>query len=286
MQVYVEDIILDNLIIDFIILLITAKLLKINFKWYFLLFSAIFSAVFTVLNLYINLQGIVLFVYKILMSVAMVAIAFKSVSIKKYLLNYFTFLLITFLMGGGCFLICFSFGTVTVQNANISYELALPMGIVIGVLAILSYLIFKIFNAIKAKAKISNFEFDALICNNNLQVRTKAFLDSGNTLTDPITNKPITIIDYSCFKKFYKQIPLHQILLKKMPQELKNAHYISVGSVGKKTSMLIFTMENFKIYQKNNDFLIKNAVFGLTFVNLASKLDCPLLLNPNIINGD
>lgn len=286
MQVYIEDIILDNLIIDFIILLITAKLSKIKYKWYFLLFSSIFGVVFTTINLYINLQGTILFFYKILMSVAMVAIAFNIKSIKKFLLNYFTFLLTTFLMGGGCFLICFSFGTVVVQNANISYDLALPVGVIVGIFAILSYLILNIFKAIKEKTKLSNFEFDVQICNNNLQIKTKAFVDTGNTLVDPISNKPITIIDYHFFKKFFKQIPIHEIILKKTPKELKNPHYISVGSVGKKTNMLIFEMEKFKIFQKNNNFSIKNAVFGLTFVNLEKNLDCPLLLNPDIINGD
>ncbi|MDD3397207.1 MAG: sigma-E processing peptidase SpoIIGA [Clostridia bacterium] len=284
MEVYIEDVIIDNFIIDLIILYITAKLLKINYKKILIIISAMIGASFTILSLYINLNPSLLLLYKLLTAVTMLLIAYNFKSIKQFILNFLTFLLVTALMGGFCFLICFSFGEVILINGNVYYEIFLPMGIIMGCVFLISYFLFKIFEVIKYKAYNSNFIYNATLSDNEKSVSSLAFVDTGNTLSDPLTGKPVNIITFKVFQKLFREVPIHQILLKKIPNNLKRVHYIKVSSVGEKSEMLIFYIESLKISQRNFTLILKNSCLGLTFANLEKKLSCGLLLNPQTLN--
>lgn len=287
MEVYIEDVILDNFIIDFIILWTTAKLLHLKPNYIFIILASAFGVGLTFVNFFISLTGFFLFAFKLLIGLSMVAIAFREKFFKKIFLQYLTFLFITFIYGGACFLICFSFGNIIIAtNGVVSYELALPLGIIAGIIFAISLFLFQVFQKIKDKAKVENFVYDAMICNNNCQIHLKAFLDTGNTLIDPITNKPVVFISYDNFKRLFKTVPLHEILLRKPIKQLKNMHYIPALSVGQKSDILIFTIENFSVSQNKFKYHFKNAVLGLTFANLDKQLDCGLLLNSKLLNGD
>lgn len=284
MEVYIEDVIIDNFIIDFIILYITAKLLKVRYKNFWMIISAGIGASFTVLSLVITLSTGLNFLYKFLTAVTMLLIAFNFKSFKQFALRFLTFLFSTALMGGFCFLICFSFGEITLINGNIYYKIFLPMGIIVGSIFIIAFLVIKIIEVIKFRAYNSNFIYNATLSEKEKTVSSLAFVDTGNTLTDPLTGKPVNIITYKVFQKLFKGIPLHQIILKQVPEKLEQAHYIRVNSVGSKSEMLVFCVEGLKISQKNFSLFLKNSCLGLTFVNLEKKLSCGLLLNPQTLN--
>lgn len=286
MEVYVEDVILDNFVINFLILLITAKLLKINYKIVFLIISAITGVVFTLLSLVIYINSYVIFLYKFLTAVTMVLIAFKFISLKNFLLQFLTFIFTTAIIGGLCFLICFSFGEVEIINDNIYFKMFLPFGIIIVLIALFSYFLFKIVELIKIQSFNSNFIYSATLLENNKKINIMAYMDTGNLLDDPLTGKPVNILTYKNFQKLFKEIPLHQILLEVIPLELKDAHYIKVSSIGKNSKMLVFYPKYLKIKQKNFSLALNNPCIGLTFANLEKKLlgGCGLILNPKTIN--
>ena len=283
MEIYIEDIILDNFIINFVLLFLTAKILNIKYKKLLLILSASIGVCFTFLNLIINLSTIMLFAYKFLIALTMLLIAFNFKSFKQFMLRFFTFLLTTALMGGFCFLICFSFGDIELINGIVYYKIFLPMGVIVGLVFILAILIIKIIEVIKLKSYNSNFIYNITLCENQKIINSTAFLDTGNTLVDPLTGKPVNIITYKLFQKIFKEVPLHQIILKRIPSGLKNAHYIKVNSVANKSEMLVFCVDELKISQNKYSLLLKDSCLGLTLIDLEKKLSCGFILNPGIL---
>ena len=284
MEVYVEDVFLDNFIIDFLILFITGKLLRIAIKIPRLLFAAALGVGFVLLNLALPLQGAPLLLYKLGIGLVMCITAFGERTIKRNILTYLTFLFVTLLIGGACFVVCFSFGTAVLgESGEVSYNLALPVGVVMGIIALVTFVVFQLVGVIKSKTARSNFVFDATIFHDNRSIKLKAFLDTGNTLVDPETHKPVVVITYDCFKKLNRSAQLHEILLSRVPKGVRDGRFINVGSVGKSSKMLLVTMDAMKITQQKFCLFAENVVFGVTFAKIEQNLECELLISQDVL---
>ena len=284
MEVYVEDVFLDNFIINFLILLITAKLLRIHIRYTRLLIASSVGVGFVLLNLIMPLQGVPLLLYKLGIGVIMCGIGFGEKTIKRNILVFLTFLFVTLLIGGGCFVLCFTFCSAVIgESGEVSYNLALPVGVVVGVIALVSFFVFQLVGVIKSKTARSNFVFNATIFHDNRSLSLKAFLDTGNTLVDPVTKKPVVVITYDFFKKINKDVQLQDILLARVPKGIKDGRFINVGSVGKSSKMLLVTMDAVKISQDKFCLMAEDVVFGITFAKIEQNLDCQMLISQDFL---
>ena len=281
MQAYIEDVILDNLVIDFIILFACKKILKENSKNIFLFLSSMIGSISSVLYVIFNLQGFALIFYKFFVGILMLCIAFSIKSFKNFLLKYLCFIFTTACMGGVCFLITFSFGKMELVNGAFSYALPLPMWSIMLLVFISAYFILQVIKSAKRKNILNDFFYNAQIKNKGKKIRIRAYLDTGNTLLDEKTQAPIFILTYKNFKKLF-DVPLDKLLLNKITTEIEGAHYQIINSVGKSTKTLIFPVEEILIEKDNKKNVLKNQLLALSYANLEKKLDCGLLLNRHI----
>lgn len=285
MEVYIEDVFLDNFIIDFILLLITAKLLKLQYSKLKIFLASSLGMLFALANIFLTINPVPLFLYKLLSGFLMILVAFNTRSVKKIFLTYIVFLFVTFIVGGACLAICLTFGNISFNNGVISYQTALPLGIIILIISVICYFLFQSVNSIKKITTKSDFIFLATIFQDGKKIKTKAFLDTGNTIVDPNTNKPIIFISYNNFKKLFKDISLQNILLKKNIN-LNNMHYIKASTINSQNEILVFTVDKINLSQNKKQFTLLNPCFALTFKQLEQKLDCGVLLNFNTFNGE
>ena len=146
---YIEDIIIDNLIINFAILFVCKKVLKLNARNAFLVLGSVIGTISVIVFSIFQIDGIKLLLFKFFISILMVLLSFNYKNFKCFLLNYFCFLFSTALMGGMCFFISFSFGKSVVTDGVVSYELGLPMGIVILMIMIVSYVVIHFVKSVK-----------------------------------------------------------------------------------------------------------------------------------------
>lgn len=110
MIIYVDILFLENMILDFIIILATGMICNHKLKWKRIILSSIISSLCTVMSIIWqgeNLYG------KILQSLLVIFIAFGFRNSKRFLKNLIVFYLITITFGGASFLLLFS---VTPQN--------------------------------------------------------------------------------------------------------------------------------------------------------------------------
>jgi len=190
MKVYLEIILIINFLLDFNILYIVNKILKRNSKIKKILLSSIFGNI-TLVFLFINISSLILFLIKVLLAIIMSIITYNFKNI-KYTLNNVTYIyMISTIFGGVLYFL----------EDNLNNDLFYII-VILLLTPILTIEIIKYFNKIK-----SNYKYYYQIkinFNNNKNIELNSFLDTGNKLIDPYTNKGIILVDINKIKKLVK----------------------------------------------------------------------------------
>ena len=190
MKIYIEVIVMIIFLLDFNILYAVNKLLKRNSKIKNILLAALFGNV-TLIFLFINISSLLLFFIKILLAIIMSVIAYKFKSI-RYTLNNVTYIyMISTIFGGVLYFLKDSL------NNDLFYIIVILLLTPILTIEIIKYL-----NKLK-----SNYKYYYQIKINfkdNKNIELNSFLDTGNKLIDPYTNKGIILVDINKIKKLVK----------------------------------------------------------------------------------
>ena len=274
MEVYVEYVVLDNMIIDTLILLLTQFLLKLKTKKILIFLSSLVGTTFALLSPI--LSNIISTLIKLPLAFIMIYIAFKPKRIKQCLVILVCFFISTFTLMGACLGVCEIFKINYIVTNGLSYQYKFPVGYIL-LICYLCYLCFKnIIKYIFKRHDKDKFLYEIILQNNNQIIKAKAFLDSGNILE--YKGKPISIINYKIFSKLYSNISVTDILLKKnLP--LKNAKYYDIKSLADKQNILIFEINAIKI-EKNEQ---KNAILGLSLQNFENGTNSDVIISSKLL---
>lgn len=179
MIVYIDVLIILNFLFDLLLLLTINIALKRYSKIYRLVLASLFGEI-TILSLWIPIPSILLSILKVLLGIIMVMIAFGYKNIKYTIYNTLYLYMTSVILGGFVYYLNMEF-----KNTNYL--------ILLFIAPIILYIFIK---SIKALKEIKNYYYKVkIILNNNEEINITGFLDTGNKLIDPITNKPIILID-------------------------------------------------------------------------------------------
>lgn len=199
MKVYIDGVFLINFYLDFLILLTTSITLKRNTSIKRIILASLIGSI-SLIFLFINISNILLFIIKIVLAVIMNVVTFKYKDLKYTFYNLGYFYMISFILGG----FMYSF---FLKLSNVWYILFL---------IILSPIILIIYYKQNKKMKTNyNLTYKVIVCLKNKKIyNLTGFLDTGNKLVDPITNKPIIIIKRNIIditKEKTYQIPFNSL---------------------------------------------------------------------------
>lgn len=187
MKIYLDLVFIINFLLDFNILYIVNIVLKRNTKVKKIIISSLFGEL-TLIFLFINISSIFLFFIKILLCLFMCLIAFKYKSIKYTINNISYTYMISTIFGGILYFIK--------SNALNNY---IYISVILILLPLFSKEIIKSFKKIKSNY---NYYYQIKInFNDNKDIKLNSFLDTGNKLKDPYTNKAIILVDINKIKK-------------------------------------------------------------------------------------
>jgi len=188
MVYYVEYVFLENLIIDFILLFITGKLIKRVIIYKRLIAASLVGSLYVVLTLYMGKDFMTYFIVKFSISILMIMIAFDSkgflANIRVIICFYITSLLMVGIISA---LYYFTSDKLTVNAIIIS----LFMGY--GALHFF-------FKEIKDRLSKANYKRTVVIYINGKQKTLSGYIDTGNELSDPVTGKPVMVVNIDCVK--------------------------------------------------------------------------------------
>ncbi|MDE6189460.1 MAG: sigma-E processing peptidase SpoIIGA [Clostridia bacterium] len=202
MQVYIEYVIINNLLINALVLTLSLKFLRHKISRASVFISSAIGTVYAIFLPLYDLLGF--FVFKIILALIMVAICTGRCTLKRYIAATVVFFALTFAMGGITLGLA-SMLSLDLENTNSSL---IPFFVGLSGLIVIcaQKLIYK--HIILAKRK-SRYEELVIISANGKEVACKAYYDSGNKLY--YKNSPTIIIDRSVALQLYPIEELNKI---------------------------------------------------------------------------
>ena len=202
MIVYIDLVFLINFILDLLLLLTINIALKRYSKIKRLILGALFGSI-SLLYLFIPLNQVLLFIFKIVMSIIMCIIAFGYKNFKYTIYNIIYLYMTSIILGGFLYYLKIEFSYS--NKGFVFYYEGLAINYIF--LLIISPLILYVFiKSIRALKEIKNYYYKVkIVFSNNYEITLSGFLDTGNKLIDPVTNKPIILINK---KKTKGKVPI------------------------------------------------------------------------------
>lgn len=201
MTVYVDLVFVLNLFFDFLILITVNNTLKRNSKLLRMILGS-FLGSFTMILLFISMNTIVLFLFKVLIGVLMCFTSF-GIKDKKYSIeNISYFYMTSIVLGGFLYFLSLSLSE-THDGFTFFYE---QDGISYVFLLISTPMMLFIYH----KQRIELMKYQMMIpvtiqFKNKQVLKLMGFVDTGNRLKDPITNKWIILVNKKSLKNIKQE---------------------------------------------------------------------------------
>jgi Sporulation factor SpoIIGA. len=189
MKVYIDLLLIFNFIIDFLLLISVATILKRRVSFYRIVAGA-FVGSFSIFILFIPLSSMNLLLLKIIISIIMILVTFKYKDIKYFLKNISYFYFVSMVLGGGIYLwnTTFAYHNESFNFISNGYQLNF-----IGLLIISPILIAYYIRKMRTMEEQYNYYYYIDIYYNNKNIKGVGYLDSGNTLT--YRKKPVILVN-------------------------------------------------------------------------------------------
>ncbi len=263
MQIVVEYVLLENFIICLLVLKSVSLLAKEEGKLFWL--SSMLSAAVALCMpaLYMGVFGS--FLLQFGMAFVYVSICFKFKTINKFIKFLLLYFLVNFIYGGACFFVGQLAGETTLLT--------------ILLVVVCTYCILKfVCKYLNKKKGIDNFCFDVEIESAGKRKKFRAFLDSGNLLYDPVTESPVSLINFKAFSTLYDDIKLEDVLRKgEKLQKLRFAHYISMGTLSTDGKILVFQADKICVAGQT----LEKPILGLSLTSFNQAFGSDVILHNN-----
>lgn len=267
MTIYVEYALIENFLIDGMILYLSLRGAKINFKWKKLLFSAFVGAIFALLFPLLSLQNLLSYFLKFSMGFLLCLLAFPPIKNKndvgRYALSCALFFLLSFAFAGAIFALYnnFSFSENGYQTAQTPVAIVLCFGVAFFIFSV------QLGKKIYKKQTIFRHVYDCAILYGKRRVAILGFFDSGNLATAKGT--PV------CFLS-------PEIAFDIWESELLSPHgEITVQTLGGEKTLPLF-LGDLEI-KKGGTLFIKKGVYFAPSAHMVSR-EYKMLLQANIFN--
>lgn len=279
MVIYIEYVILDNLIINSLLIYLTCLILKIKPKKINVFLSSTFGTVCAIFMPFVTFNNYIMFVLKICVAIIMLLILKKYRSFKGYIITLLIFLTSTFALGGVCFGIMYMFNSNININGLIINDFELPLRLFILLISVYTYLMFKLVQTMRKKQVKLPYVYSLVIKQNNKSYNLEGFLDSGNHLYH--SGQPVVVISQKMFSKIFSNISYDKVLLQRITDnDINGANYIVANAINGSKKLLVFNIQELQIYNEHKTTFIKNATLALANTNFNNEFDC--LLHPDL----
>ena len=276
MVVYVEQTLLENFLVTYCVVSIVNLFIKESKSLTRKIIASLFGAMMALLYPILNIQGLMLLILKLCVGYIITLFAYKTKSQKKQLFFYCMFMFVTAIYGGISLMIHFSI------YGNFTGEQKLPTTLIIVVLMVVTYFLKQVASRLYQKKQLNNFVYKVIINNHGKQIKTTAYLDTGNVLCDK-DQKPISLVNFKLFSLLNKNTSAID-LFKKNLQTLKNGRLIKVKTLTGVDEVIVFDVDSIQILDGKTIYKILNPSFAVSKVKI-SELGCDMVLNPKQIKG-
>ena len=195
MKIYLDIVLLENFIMNYMILFATAILSKSKINHLKIGLASLIAGIYSILNYVWNLGNLESLLIKFLISLMIVLIGFESRKIKVIVKQLILFYLVSFTFGGISFMLLF-----LINPANVIFENGLLVGtypvkvtILGGLLGLIVICVVSYF--IKDRMRTKSMVCDLEIFYQGKYQKLKTMIDTGNLLKEPISQTDVIIVE-------------------------------------------------------------------------------------------
>lgn len=298
MTIYLDIILCENLLMNYIILFATYVIIKPKTKHQQIrmILSSLLGSIYAII-VYLNILSIYTnLLAKITLSVVMVYIAFAPPNVKQLLKQILIFYLVSFIFGGCTFALIYFLKPENVEMKNGVFVGMYPIrvGLIAGVIAfIITQIAFKIN---KSKLNNKNTFIEIELYNKNKMTKARALLDSGNMLKEPISQKPVIVVEKTTLSKIIPEEVLDYIEKivggddqekNEMQEYLSKIRMVPFMSLGKENGMLIgIRLDKIKINTEDIRLEKENIIAGIYEKKLTKDNKYNALIGLNLLEGE
>ncbi len=294
---YLDEILVVNLAMNYLILWLTARLSRRNYHFNRLFWGALLGALY-VLTVFLPAKSVFLTITaKLILSIVIIYVSFLPLKARELFSLLGVFYLVSFTAGGAVLawslflsVPVLSLGGTFVISPVSSWNLVIPFFLILflGKWG-LDYLeqkkwqrLFKVILLIKVLGK---------------EIEIKGIMDTGNKLKEPISREPVIVVQYSALeeilpedvKEYYKEqneksLELDIGRLSDSPLASRIC-FIPYSSLGKKKGFLLgFRPEGIKLWEKGREVeVLQKAVIAIYFDSFSDKTSYQALLPPSLL---
>lgn len=246
MELYIEYVILDNWVIDYMILKLLETTIGNKIAKKNKIFVCVLGVFFATFMPFLYKFQLVVGMYKILVSIILVMCIKKYNKLKDFATYYFLFIAYTFLIGGVILGVISLLGIKYTMSNVIIFNFNFPIGVFLLIILFVLKLIKMTLNIIKSKLRKAGFMYEIMLQDNGKEVLCCGFFDSGNNVV--VNGKGVSIISINLFLKLYGNMDLHKVLTRKIEEGvLKNIEYINISGIGEGDKYLSFQIDMMSI---------------------------------------
>ena len=191
MIIYLDALFFLNFFFDFLLLLTVSITLKRNVKLKRVFLGALVGSV-SIFSLFLTFNNIMLMVFKIVLSFLMCIITF-GIKDRKYLINNMSYFYMTsVVLGGFLYFLNLSFRENVSGLIFVYDDVSINYLFLIIVSPIILYIYYRQRREASFYKRIVSVKFSFV---NGNCLRVNGYIDTGNKLVDPVTNKKIVLIN-------------------------------------------------------------------------------------------
>ncbi len=286
MEYYIEFIIFQEFVVDFILLYITGSLLYKKIIFRRLIVASIIGVLYTIAVYCVDREFLNYFFVKFLVSILMLTISYAPRGVLEYVKVILCFYILSILIMGIIILSYFIF------NSRLT--------IILLFCAIFSvYLLFKIlFYEIRKNKEDKNYLRDVTIFLNGNSIDVVGFIDTGNELIDAISNKPVVIVDINYVNGLFSDDTFNEIqkaydngndfLINLMLKKLDNYNFrlLKYGTISSGEEYMIGIVPSKTIIKYREKQLYIDCVIGIYPKSLSNENKFQALLYKKLLNWE
>ncbi len=298
MEIYLDILLLENLVINYLILYVTARFLKLRVSSLRLFAGAIVGALYVI---FIILQpGMKVYyttVAKILLSFFIVAVTFSPRKVLPFLKTLVIFYVSTFIFAGAALAFLYFNQQGGFVRNGIIYVFGQSKGSLMFFGIITVGIIVKIFiEVIQSRITKEKLLIPVKIAFDNRSIHLSGLVDTGNSLKDPLSNLPVMVVE---FKALAELLPLEiRSIFENSKEDDLNCitaaisksiwfsrfRLIPFSSLGKENGMLLgFKPDFIEVGEEEEKRDIKNVIVGIYNRSLSKNEKYKALLGPDLV---
>ena len=256
-EIYVDVLFLVNFMMDYILLLLVRKMLLCTATHGRICIGAALGSLLTCIVVLLPLPYAIikLILFHVLVNTCMIRVGLKIKTIRPFLKAIIMLYIGSFLLGG-------------IMEVFRQYTKAGSLFLLIAIVGY--YFVLGIWKFVSYMQRWNQCHCKVELYLGNEKYPIKGMIDTGNGLRDPISGKPVNILDCATAKKLFGE------------KYLKDIRYIPYQSIGKKAGVLPAVWIDRMCIQKDTECWVERPLIAISEEAISKGGEYEMILNPNI----